>query len=119
MEGFLKQQVFYFKGEFASRLDVIRYVANKAGGVHFDTKRSDKEQLLNRIRNVVTIKVGEGYVGLGIDVNKVATPSDEFVLRDKDYLDPVFVELLATCKFLSESASIQDLIERLRLSLDR
>ncbi len=41
--SFLRQPVFSFKGQLIARADVIKYVANKAGGPHFDNKRENKK----------------------------------------------------------------------------
>jgi hypothetical protein len=41
---FFNQPMFFWKGEFYTRADVIKIHANKLGGVHLDFKRAEAEE---------------------------------------------------------------------------
>ena len=48
---FFKQKVFFWKGEFYTRTDVIEMHANALGGVHLDFSRAQDEAHINEIKN--------------------------------------------------------------------
>lgn len=117
LDGFLKQPVFFLEGKRATRGDVIKYVANKAGGVHFDEDRRGTYELLDAIRSAVTMKAEGNAAEIRIDLSKLkAPPPDEFLVH-KNAIDAVFVEVLATCRFLSESDTVRVLRQRLEADL--
>lgn len=49
--AFFDQKMFFWKGRFYTRTDVIKMHANALGGVHFDLKRADDEQQIREIKN--------------------------------------------------------------------
>lgn len=107
------------EGTFITRRDIINYVANKAGGPHFDNKRLEANACLDRIRSAVTFTLPTPE-DLHFDFNPRAfiTPTDNFV-PSLNSIDSVFIELAATCRFLSISPVIKSLKEQLRADLDR
>ena len=117
LAAFLKQPVLLFQGQVARRGEVIEYVANKAGGAHFDPRRPGSYELIDRLRGVLTIRVQNGGPGIELHMDRVVNPSRNFVPR-RGSIDPAFIDLLATCRFLSESPAVIDLQERIRLELD-
>ena len=48
---FFGQKMFFWKGKFHSREDVIKMHANLLGGVHLDFRRGDDEEHINEIKN--------------------------------------------------------------------
>jgi hypothetical protein len=117
VDGFLKQVVFSFRAETASRRDVIEYVANKAGGAHFDPRRRGAENLLGRIRGALTASVEGDVCQISTNIDRVVMPSDDFVFSP-GALDCVLLELKAACRFLTQSDSIRLLKESVRTDLD-
>lgn len=106
-------------GQYATRKDVINYVANKAGVAHFDLDRTGVNEMLGRIRTtVICRKTPDGRIGFGLDVNGFKVPDDDFAPRP-DSLDPVFTELLATCRWMSESPALREVHVQLKSDLRR
>jgi hypothetical protein len=147
LDSFLAQSVFYFpalfdqetgqlvsiekehgmhqaptgkaEGTFISRRDVINYVANKAGGPHFDDDRPAVNACLDRIRSTITFSLAEDRsVQFGFNLAAFDAPIGNFVPSPKS-IDSVFIELAATYRYLSISPVIEQLKEQLRIDLGR
>jgi hypothetical protein len=59
---FFKQPMFFWKGRFFNREDVIKMHANKLGGVHLDFSRTKDEEYINEIKEYFGFEVGAtGY----------------------------------------------------------
>lgn len=116
VDSFLNQAVFYFQSQFISRRAVLLYVANKAAGPHFDTRRDGEFAVLDRIRSVMKITLDDGIPGIGFDINAMVNPPAEFV-PNGGRLDPVFLELCAAIRYLTESECVAHLLDRLRAEL--
>jgi hypothetical protein len=59
---FFKQPMFFWKGRFYTREDVIKMHANKLGGVHLDFSRTEDEEHVNEIKEYFGFEVSEtGY----------------------------------------------------------
>ncbi|WP_411361151.1 hypothetical protein [Pseudidiomarina sp. YC-516-91] len=104
--SFLRQQCFSLKGEFVTREDVIKYVANKAGNAHFD--RKGRDTVIDKIRGSCEIRLTEeGYPSFGFNFD--AFENDDFSFNpDPRNIDPVFIEVAATAKYLVESERIKE-----------
>lgn len=114
LDGFLAQPVLFFRGSAVSRADALRYVTNKAGGTHFDSDRAGAFEVLDQVRNVTKFAVGEdGTPTFAMDLDAVIAPRRDFELVRGRHVDPVLVELLATCQFLSQSSDVLQLRSRL------
>jgi hypothetical protein len=48
---FFEQRMFYWKGQFYTRTDVIKMHANALGGVHLDFRRKEDETHINEIKD--------------------------------------------------------------------
>lgn len=55
--AFFEQKMFFWKGEFYRRHDVIIMHANALGGVHLNFRRRDDEQHINEIKNYFGFEV--------------------------------------------------------------
>jgi hypothetical protein len=61
LSDFLKQPSFIIKGTLINREDVIKYVANKLGGAHYDNERKNDDDLerkyvlMDNVRNGVRV----------------------------------------------------------------
>jgi len=113
LSSFLKQPVFFFKDQMIDRADVIKYVANKAGGPHFDKNRTNKDKVLDYIRAAVSMRLENDVPTFGFNVDALEHPSDNFEIV-KDSIDPVFVEMAATCRYLTESPAVQTLCKMIQ-----
>lgn len=106
IQSFLRQQCFSFKGEFVTREDVIKYVANKAGNAHFD--RKGRDVVIDRIRGACQICLTEdGMPSLGFNIDAIENDNFSFNPSPKN-IDPIFIEVAATAKYLTESKRIQE-----------
>lgn len=106
IQSFLRQQCFSFKGEFVTREDVIKYVANKAGSAHFD--RKGRDAVIDRIRGACQICLtDDGMPSLGFNIDAIESKNFSFNPNPKN-IDPIFIEVAATAWYLTESRSIQE-----------
>lgn len=146
LDSFLRQPVFYFPATFdkkgamtaiqkhptwpqlrpreivgtqISRRDVISYVANKAGGPHFDVDRPEVNACLDRIRCGVKYSLADnGVLELGFNPRAFGLPPDDLVSSPRS-IDSVFLELAATCRYISLSPVVQNLRQQIEAELDR
>lgn len=116
LDNFLSQKVMCLKGKWASRRDVIKYMANIASGVHSGTAKEDSHLMLNRMRRVATyaaIPVPDhlehvpGQLMPSIKFNVDAfDDSDLPMTYDAGHIDPVLVELMAAANYLVQSPDV-------------
>jgi hypothetical protein len=118
LDSFLSQPVFYLDGLFATRKDVINYVANKAAGAHFDSNREDVYEMLGKCRSAIHFRLIDGNPAFDVDIFKFQ-PLDDTYLPPPDSIDPVFFEFYAACHYISHSSVIKELMESLRKELGR
>lgn len=110
MDNFLSQKVICLKGDWVTRRDVIKYVANVASGVHSGKPKEKEHHLLNRIRHVATLKMvtppaGPPMPGFGLNLQALSDAELPFSY-DKNNIDPVLVELLAAADYLAKSPDL-------------
>jgi hypothetical protein len=108
LDTFLTQRVLCYRGEWVSRAEVIKYVANVASGVHSGAPKDRDQKLLARIRGAVSYTIRGAGVHLDMFPKGVDTDDENFV-HAPDAFDPVLVELLAAAMFLVESPLVAEL----------
>ena len=94
-----------FEGQWVSRSDVIKYVANVISGVQSGKLKTDTDSLINRIRHAVTLSVvgDKTTIAFNPDVfHKIDLP----IQYDPKAIDPVLFELLVTIHMLVNSPDI-------------
>jgi hypothetical protein len=97
-----------------SRETLIKYVAHKAGGAHYDHGRASKEdQLLDILRKTTSVVKQDGIATWNMNSEALLNPHVRANLQlpglgalNKDHLDPVLLELLGCAKMLVDSPSI-------------
>lgn len=118
MDSYLSQPVICLRGEWATRRDVIKYMANIASGVHSGHAREDIDRLLNRIRRAARyssvlvppeLGAAPGERAAGYNFNLDAVDSDLPFEYSAANIDPVLVEILAAAHCLSVSPDITKL----------
>jgi hypothetical protein len=117
LENFLSQQVLLFRGAWATRRDVIKYMANIASGVHSDAPSERADILLRNIQRAITYSRSTG-----VYFNTKAIRGEDIAFRyDPDELDVVLLELMAAAAFLVSSddtarleVAIQDELDAFR-----
>ena len=103
LDNFLTQRVLCYRGEWVSRQDVIKYVAQVASGVHSGAAKEQYELLLARIRSSSSLKIGpDGGIHVALFAHGVDVDETKFSYTP-DALDPVLIELLAAATFLAVS----------------
>ena len=113
MDGFLSQKIICVNGQWATRGDAIKYIANIAHGVHSGTAREPKEELLHRARYMATISLDSMIPTISYDVN-ASTSGERPINVDRRALDFVLVQLASAARYLTISPDIQRLEEIIR-----
>ena len=121
VDGFLSQPVLCLQNKWATRRNVIEYVANLMSAAHSGSpetaaqnKRADFD-LLARIRNCVTISLEGGpRVELNFDALWAHEPEFRYT---PDALDPVLFELMSAAHFLTASPDTTRLEQNIRKEL--
>lgn len=127
LDNFLAQKVLCLKGNWTSRREVIKYIANIASGVHSGVPKEADHLLLDQIRNAATYSVIPVPPEYGEPAG-ATMPSYTFnleVLKDSEKefaysagaIDPVLVELLAVAHLLTISPDIGKLESNIKLEL--
>jgi hypothetical protein len=100
-----------------TRESVIKYVAHKTGGVHYDKKRTSKDdELLDIVRKALSMSMNGDIPTIAAnalileDLNaRARQPLPGIGPVSKTLLDPVLLELLGAARMLVDSPSIQQL----------
>jgi hypothetical protein len=113
MDNFLAQNVICLKGKWATRRDVIKYIANIGSGVHSGRDKEDVHHLLNRVRRACRYSAPGGaspdqLAGVHFNLEALGEGDIPFIYTEAD-IDPVLVELLASAHFLAISPDIINL----------
>jgi hypothetical protein len=109
LDGFLTQRVLYYKKTWIGRADVVKYIANVAGGVHSGALKEIVHTLLHEIRQLASMKRGDdGKPAIRIHPHTIFTGTKPIDV-DKDGLDFVLLQLLAAAHHLVTSPDIVEL----------
>jgi len=114
LDGFLSQNVLCFLGIWISRAQVIKYVANKASGVHSDAPADGIEVALSRLRRVVTYS---RKTGMHFHMDRANVASEPAFRYAPDAIDPALWELLCTMHFILKSEGTAKLEAAIRAEL--
>ncbi|MDZ4735756.1 MAG: hypothetical protein SGJ07_05350 [Rhodospirillaceae bacterium] len=117
IDGFLSQKVICLKGDWVTRQQVIKFVANVASGAHSATPHSPDEQLLAKIRNAISATSNGEEVTVTIrQVPDYNYGSDFNYLPDS--IDMVLHELMSAAYYLNESPDVKALEASIRSELN-
>jgi hypothetical protein len=99
---FAKQRVLFGNNIFATRSDVIKFVANKWGGVHLDSKFMDKVQsMIDETRFYYGFKMEDGRLDFVINFDgSLRVQKRSFT---NDFLDLALLNLLNSAQALCSS----------------
>lgn len=120
VDNFLSQQVLCYRGNWATRRQIIKHIANFGGGVHHKAPTEEEGYLLERMRASCIYGVREGVVfahlmpelgRYGMLLRLEGEPPRDFVVSD---LDALLVEVLAAAKLLANSPDVKALEEIVR-----
>lgn len=121
LDTFVKQRVIYTQGEWFTRQQVIKFVANADNGVHGHGPRTDWERKLSGFRHEVAVSIIVDLAGqqtptvtwqLGSPA-RAANPAE----YDPNRVNGVLLELLATMHFLVQSPELIALINVIRTEI--
>lgn len=120
LESMCKQIVMFGEGKFLTRADVLKYVANKAGGIHWDRTASgplpeDKMRAFEQIRKETRVSVKDGIPKILV-VSPGEPARDEFRYAP-DELDLVYVEFYALAYLIFNADSVQLLAQTIESHL--
>jgi hypothetical protein len=102
LDGFLSQRVICFNGQWVSRGDIIKYVANVAHGVHSGDPKEPNHALLSKIRYIATMKVENETPELFFNPQLIAT-GDKPLVFNRSALDLVLLQLISAVRYLTIS----------------
>ncbi|WP_266172220.1 hypothetical protein [Dyella subtropica] len=119
--SFLKQVVAGAAGEMITRHDVIIYVANKVGGVHFDPKPTNKlpEAKLHALgvfRNSVRMGLVNGMPTVNFNHTALEDQASKF-RYEPAFIDAAYLEFLACIQFIIDSPAVLVLKEAIEVDL--
>lgn len=118
VDNFLSQPVFCVENVWISRKKIIQFVANIANGAHAGTPKTDDEKRIAMICRAGRFSFDKGQPTFEM---KLALKEGEqlFFQYSKDSVDPLLIELLATARYLAESADSALLKEKILDELKR
>ncbi len=98
--SFLNQKVIYFHGDFVTRGEIIRYAANRMGGVHFGKRATKSFDLIDRIRGSVFFGFDGDRLTIKIQGSRILNRNPAPIAAKREF-NPVHVEMLATARLIS------------------
>lgn len=105
LDNFMAQRVICFEGEWIRRLDIIKYIANIAHGVHSGTIKEPVENLIRRVRHVSRMSVKDGTPLIENNFSIFST-FELPVIVDRKHIDCVLIEVFATASHLVNSPDV-------------
>ena len=108
LEHFMSQGVIVFEGDWISRREVVKFIANVAEGVHSGENKDDRDRLIARARHAIKFSVENGTPTF-VANTRVAALASLPPLLSKTALDPVLIELWAAAEMLVQSPDVQAL----------
>jgi hypothetical protein len=113
LDGFLSQNVICFNGQWISRSDIIKYVANVAHGVHSGDPKEPTQSLLQKIRYAATVKLDGETPTLSFDIQAIVA-GDKPLVVNRTAVDFVLIQLISAVRYLTISPDLILLEEIIR-----
>lgn len=107
---FIDQKLFYWKGHFYTRRDLILWLANRFGGTHLDFKRKDDEKHIDEIRNYFGLEITGSNRQILIG-EQVAAGRADSQRRHKVY-DAAELTVWDTARIFAEGISASETVMR-------
>jgi hypothetical protein len=96
LDGFMSQRVLCLNGQWVTRADVIKHVANVASGVHSGIATTLADETISRIRRSVWYTKSRDSVKITCDMAALELRSEPLFTYSPERIDPALLELLAT-----------------------
>ncbi|MDX8527872.1 hypothetical protein RFM68_25580 [Mesorhizobium sp. MSK_1335] len=108
LDNFLAQRIMYVTGEWVSRNDIIKYVANFGHGVHSLQPRENADKLIRKARACASISALENGFRLNFDFERLSI-TDPPLKFDKGHIDCALMEILSTARLLTTTRDVHEL----------
>jgi hypothetical protein len=115
-DNFLTQNVVCFQGEWISRGDIIKYIANVAHGVHTGEIKESSEQLIRRVRHAWKFEIINGTPTMSSNV-AVFSNAELPANVDRRAIDCALLEVLAAASLMVKSPEVIALVGTFTVSL--
>lgn len=109
LDRFLSQRVLCWYGEWVSRSDVIKYVANVAHGVHSGEAKKPSELLLEEMSRCGSLSPEKLTVTVALKPQYRPTCHRDPLRYGRDSIAPVLLELLAATEYFAGSDDLAEL----------
>jgi hypothetical protein len=113
LDGSLSQPVLYFDNQWVNRKQVIKYVANIAGGIHSGNPKEPSDAVIHRIRQICAFFRTDGKTALRVHLNTIRTGKRPIDVR-RDGIDFALLQMLAAARYLTMSPDVVELEEIIR-----
>jgi hypothetical protein len=106
-----------------SRQDVLHYISNKIGGVHYDPSpkgrhlTEEKMHALGRMRRVFHIGIEDGIPGSECNIESMEEEQSSTFKYEPEKIDAIYLEFIATIELILGSPEITELRESIASDL--
>lgn len=105
-----------------TRHDVLLYVANKIGGVHYDSApkghlTEEKMHALGRMRRGFEIGLQEGIPAIGFNMDSLEEEQSSTFKYEPEKIDAVYLEFIAAIEFILGSPEVKALRASIAIDL--
>jgi hypothetical protein len=107
-DGFLGQRVLFSRGRWITRRDIIKYIANIAGGVHSRAPDNEIDNIISMARGCATYKIVGRNLHISVD-QEIMLGLRDLVDFDRTSIDPVLYELLCVARYFIMSPDVERL----------
>lgn len=108
MENFLKQRVICLHGEWVTRHQIIKFVANVGSGVHSGAPAEPEERLIHRMRSALKAEMVDGMPSISFNLDALSDEPAPF-RYSRTAIDVVLIELLTTARLIVDSPEVAGL----------
>lgn len=108
MENFLKQRVICLHGDWVTRHQIIKFVANIGSGVHSGAPVESEERLIHRMRSASRIQMVDGVPSIEFNLDALSEVPAA-VIYSRDAIDVVLIELLTTARLITDAPDVKRL----------
>ena len=106
VEQFIAQRVICFKGRWATRTDIIKYVGIAAHGIHSEDAGKDPQfQFLETVKQFARIDFSNGMPHIAANIDALKDPPLPWKPK-KDQIDLSLMQLMSTAQYLVTSAEV-------------
>jgi hypothetical protein len=114
LDGFLSQPVLYYDRQWISRAEVIKFVANVAGGVHSGDPKEPDHIVLQKIRQIGGFWLKDGQPALRVHRRPFVPDAPKALDVNRYGVDFVLLQLMAAARYLTISPDIIELEQIIR-----